>query len=195
MSLVSKAALAALLVVVPSLALAAPLTLGKPAYGGPGCPSGSASTTLSPDRKSLSISFSRFSVEAGGAGGDRLGRKACSLAIPVAVPEGFSVSVLKATYAGYNQLPAGASAQFNAEYFFAGGQGPKFSRSFKGPLVGSFSTGNAVGVTAWSDCGADVILRVNASLLVTSTGAKARAAIDRASVKSAIVYQLDSKAC
>ena len=36
------------------------IALGVPGYGGNGCPAGSASVTLSPDAKSLSIIFDQF---------------------------------------------------------------------------------------------------------------------------------------
>ena len=69
--------------------------LGNPSYGGSGCPQGTASTALSPDAKSLSILFDEYIVEAGGRGGRRTARKACNVAIPVHVPQGFSVSIFK----------------------------------------------------------------------------------------------------
>jgi len=197
MHLFSKVAIALIAAFGPSMSLGASLQLGKPAYGGPGCPAGSASSVLSADRTALSIYFTRFSVEAGGSTGHSLTRKACSLAIPVQVPSGLSVSVLQVDYAGYNQLPVGTSSQFNVEYFFAGGTGPKFTRSFKGPQSGRFTINNALTARSvvWSACGAAVNLRVNASLLVTSPGGRATAAINRANAKAAIVYRLQTRAC
>ena len=47
-------------------AFADDIALGEPGYGGTGCPDGSASVTLSPDAKSLSILFDEYYVEAGG---------------------------------------------------------------------------------------------------------------------------------
>ena len=41
------------------------IQLGYPAYGGNGCPSGTANASLSPDGKSLSIIFDQFVTEAG----------------------------------------------------------------------------------------------------------------------------------
>ena len=69
------------------------IALGNPGYGGTGCPDGTASVTLSPDQKSLSILFDVFVVEAGGATNKSFDRKVCNVAIPVHVPQGISVSV------------------------------------------------------------------------------------------------------
>ena len=79
--------------------------LGEPAYGGTGCPSGTASVTLSPDASSLSLLFDTYTVEAGGNTGKRVDRKGCNIAIPVHVPQGYSVSVFQVDYRGFNSLP------------------------------------------------------------------------------------------
>ena len=50
-------------------ALADTIQLGQPAYGGTGCPAGTASVSLSPDNQAISILFDQYVVEAGGAKG------------------------------------------------------------------------------------------------------------------------------
>ena len=77
------------------------ISLGHPAYGGNGCPNGTASVTLSPDAKSLSIIFDQFLTEAGPSSGRTLDRKSCNIAVPVHVPNGFSISVLAVDYRGF----------------------------------------------------------------------------------------------
>ena len=86
----------ALFSLLSTSAMSDDIYLGEPGYGGNGCPAGSASVTLSPDLKSLSILFDEFIVEAGGVDGKTLGRKSCNIAIPVHVPQGMSVSILTA---------------------------------------------------------------------------------------------------
>ena len=118
----------ALLLALSILAISLPayaqtgLRLGKASYGGTGCPAGTAAVALSADKKSLSLRFDRYQVAAGGS--RSFDRKSCNLAIPLSVPQGISVSVVAVDYRGVNRLPAGAKAQFRAEYFFAGGRGP-----------------------------------------------------------------------
>ncbi|HZY67241.1 MAG TPA: DUF4360 domain-containing protein, partial [Devosia sp.] len=100
-------AIAALLIgsSVAGASYADDIALGEPGYGGTGCPDGSASVTLSPDAKSLSILFDEYYVEAGGSTNKSLDRKSCNIAIPVHVPQGLSVSILNIDYRGYNSLP------------------------------------------------------------------------------------------
>ena len=185
--------LALTLIALALPASAAAPKLGKPSYGGPGCPTGTASVLAGND--SISIRFDRYQVAAGGPSGKSFDRKACSLSIPVTVPAGKSVAVIAVSYAGYNRLPAGASSQFSIEQFLAGGTGPVFSRSFKGPQTGRF-TASSDAALVWSACGGGVTLRTNSSLLVRASGGQAASASIRAQdVKTAIVYRLRWKNC
>ncbi len=174
------------------------IALGEPGYGGTGCPDGSASVTLSPDAKSLSILFDEYYVEAGGSTNKRLDRKSCNIAIPVHVPQGLSVSILTIDYRGYNSLPAGARSVFNVEYFFAGQRGPRFSKTFHGELDKDYLITNKLQASAlvWSACGADVNLRTNSSIRVqTRQNKEALATVDSEDINAAIKYQLQWKRC
>ncbi len=190
-------------VVIASLACAAfsynDIRLGEPGYGGTGCPSGTASTTLSPDAKSLSIIFDEFMVEAGDSVGKRMARKSCNIAIPVHVPQGMSVSIVDVDYRGYVSVPKGGSARFSAEYFFAGQRGPRFTKNFRGTFDDDYFFQNTLGLygMVWSPCGADVNLRVNASMLAKSNRYydDALATVDSADFKAGLVYHLQWKQC
>ena len=174
------------------------IALGQPGYGGTGCPDGTASVTLSPDAKSLSILFDEYYVEAGGATNKSFNRKSCNIAIPVHVPQGLSVSVLNIDYRGYNSLPKGATSTFNVEYFFAGTKGPKFSKTFNGSLDKDYLITNKLKASAmvWSRCGADVNLRTNSSIRVrTKQNKEALATVDSQDIRAAIVYKLQWKKC
>jgi hypothetical protein len=174
------------------------ITLGTPGYGGTGCPGGSVSATLSPDATSLSLLFDSYVVEAGGDTGKTFDRKACNVAIPVHVPQGLSIAVLAIDYRGYNNFQAGSNSQFNVEYFFAGARGPTFSKTFNGPKDENYLIQNKLTAqtTVWSACGADVNLRTNSSIRVTTKQNKqALATVDSEDVSAAIVYQLQWKKC
>lgn len=174
------------------------IALGIPGYGGTGCPGGSVSATLSPDAKSLSLLFDSYIVEAGGDTGKSFDRKSCNVAIPVHVPQGLAVSILAIDYRGYNNVPAGANSQFNVEYFFAGTRGPTFRRTFNGPKNEDYLIRNRLTAQSivWSACGADVNLRTNSSIRVSTTGNKqALATVDSEDVSAAIIYQLQWKRC
>lgn len=179
-------------------AFADDISLGEPGYGGTGCPAGTVSVTLSPDAKSLSLLFDQYQVAVGGDSGKSFDRKSCNIAIPVRVPQGLSVSILKIDFRGFNHLPQSASSQFNVEYFFAGTRGPTFQRRFRGPLDEDYLINNELTVQAivWSGCGADVNLRTNSSMRVQTVGNReAMASIDSEDVSAGIIYQLQWRSC
>jgi len=174
------------------------ISLGEPGYGGSGCPDGTVSVTLSPDHKSLSLLFDQYQLSAGGDTGRSFDRKSCNIAIPVHVPQGLSVSILKVDFRGFNHLPQSATSQFNVEYFFAGTRGPAFQRRFRGPLDEDYLINNQLTAEAviWSGCGADVNLRTNSSMkLSTVSNREAMASIDSEDINAAIVYQLQWRSC
>jgi hypothetical protein len=186
-----------------SLLLGAPafaddISLGVPGYGGTGCPDGTVSATLSPDAKSLSLLFDQYQVSVGGTTGKSFDRKSCNIAIPVHVPQGLSVSVLKIDFRGFNHLPSSATSQFNVEYFFAGTRGPAFQQIFRGVLDEDYLINNSLRAEAivWSGCGADVNLRTNSSMRVkTALNKEAMSSIDSEDVNAGIIYQLQWRKC
>lgn len=174
------------------------IALGDPGYGGTGCPAGTVSATLSPDAKSLSLIFDEYYVEAGGETNKSFERKSCNIAIPVHVPQGYSVSVFAIDFRGYNNIPTGGNTQFNVEYFFAGIKGPKFTKTWNGPVDSDYLIQNQLTATAvvWSACGADVNLRTNSSIRVqTKQNKEALASVDSQDVSAGIIYQLQWKQC
>ena len=90
---------------------AAGISLGKPGYGGNGCPAGTADVALGAGGKTLTLRFDSYQASAGGSSGKSLDRKTCNLAIPVKVPAGKSVSIIAIDFRGQSRLPAGASAR------------------------------------------------------------------------------------
>lgn len=176
------------------------LRLGEASYGGTGCPAGTASVTVSPNQDAISILFDNFVAEAGNTTGRRLDRKACSISIPVQVPNGYSVAVFQTDYRGFNLIPgAGAYTQLDTEYFWAGVRGPKFSRRFSGPQTDNYTQSNGViaSTLVWTPCGASVNLRVNSSIMAMSNGAMSQTmmTVDSADVTSGLLYHLQWRRC
>jgi hypothetical protein len=173
--------------------------LGIPSYGGNGCPAGTASANLSPDSKELSILFDQYVAEAGKQVGRSFDRKACNLSIPIKVPNGYSLSVYKVDYRGFNDLPRGASSTFSVEYFFAGRSGPRYSKSFYGQISSDYLLSNEIVASAlvWSECGAEVNLRTNASMFVrtNTNGDQAMSTVDSMDVSSGLIYHVQLRRC
>jgi hypothetical protein len=174
------------------------IALGDPQYGGTGCPAGSASVALSPDNSALSILFDQYVVEAGGS--KSFDRKNCNIAIPVHVPNGYSVSVIAIDYRGFVGIPSGGRAQLNVDYFLAGnGRGVRTTKTFRGPYSEDYLKSDSLGLQAivWSGCGADTILRANTTMLVQSNGRRemAMGTVDSADVQAGLVYHLQWRSC
>lgn len=183
-----------------SLANAQEIQLGTPQYGGNGCPAGTASVTMSPDQQSLSILFDSYIAEAGRTTDRRVDRKSCNIAVPVRVPQGYSVALINVDYRGFNVVPSGgAYTRINADYFWAGARGPTFNKTFVGPLNDNFifSNGLVARSVVWTPCGADLNLRVNSSIMAQANTRmdQTMIGVDSTDVSSGIVYHVQWRRC
>lgn len=168
------------------------VTIEKVGYAGNGCPSGSASVVLAPDKKSVSVLFDEYIAEAGGQGQRTFDRKKCDIAFGLKIPSGISVSLIDADYRGFQDLPHGASATFQRDYFFAGSRGPSLTQRWRGQRSGDFDIRDRLDVFAnvWSACGADVILRSKTAATVrTQRGREALMMVDSADLTAKTVYR------
>jgi Domain of unknown function (DUF4360) len=174
------------------------LRLGTPSYGGTGCPGGSVGVAVAPDQKSISMLFDSYVVMAGG--GQAFDRKVCNIAIPIHVPQGFSVSVVGIDYRGFTGLPSGGRAQLAVNYFLANNpNGFRTTKTFYGPMTAEYLKSDSLGVVAqvWTACGADTILRANTSMLVqtNSRSDQAMATVDSADISAGLIYHLQWRRC
>ena len=180
-------------------ALAQGLKLGAAAYGGTGCPSGSASVMVSPDETAVSILFDSYVAEAGYTTNRSVDRKSCNITIPVSVPQGYTVSIFQVDYRGFNSVPVGASTRFDAEYFWAGSRGPRLTKLFRGPVIDNYTLTDELLATTlvWAPCGASVNLRVNTSMVAQSNSQfdQTLGTVDSADITSGLIYHLKWKRC
>jgi len=192
------------LIVLAAMVLAtaaeAQVSLGQPAYGGTGCPAGSASATLTDDGSVLSILFDQFVVEAGNTTGRRIDRKNCSLRIPVNVGQGYQVALIAFDYRGFVAVPWGGQAVFDASYAYIGQPTPvRFSKTFGGGANQNYSVKNELisTTTTWSPCGRQVMLEANASMRVMSNSSmqQAMASIDSVDVTAGLLYKVQWRRC
>jgi hypothetical protein len=174
------------------------LELGTPSYGGTGCPDRSVAASLSPGNTALTLLFDEYVVEAG-SNGKSLDRKSCNLSIPIRVPQGYSMSVLKVDYRGYVFVPRGGRAVFDVEYFFAGSRGPRISEVMSGPTDRNYMITDELLARAvvWSACGAETNLRINTGLRVQTNRQRddAIATLDSTDVDTKVIYHLQWKRC
>lgn len=166
----------------------APFQFDAPTYFGSGCPDGSVQVIVpdfgGEDLTTLTVLFSEYSAQTS----DALLRErvSCNMALPIHVAPGLSVGIFKVDYRGYAYVPSSTSsskstAQFYAEYFFAGQQGPKKTRTYGGSKYGYddlFFETDQVGAIAWSPCGGTTNFRINTSL----SASKSKAGADDVSI-------------
>lgn len=179
--------------------------IGIPTYDGTGCPSGTVSATLSPDATALSLIFDKFSVEAGKAANNApADQKSCTFEIPMTLPAGYSVTVLRLDYRGYHSLPAGALATFRSTFGFQDFArnhrlGNNLLQIFHGPSDGDFFVSQDATVSEWSACSGSIQLRLNTALGLQSNpkGELATVSIDSADMtgERQLQYVLAWKQC
>ena len=192
--------LVTLATLVLALSAEAQIKLGQPSYGGNGCPAGSASVSITEDGKTMSVLFDQFSAEAGNTTGRRIDRKSCNLRVPIKVPQGYSVALIGIDYRGFNAIPgSGAYTEFNAEYFYAGSRGPRFTRRFQGPQSNEYLINNKLIATnlVWSQCGAEVIFGINAAAtaMANTQMQQTMMIVDSADITAGLLYQFSWRRC
>jgi hypothetical protein len=187
-TLLAASTLFAALQFVATPASAQPVQIKGANYGGSGCPAGSASVNVSPDGQELTILFDQFIAQ----GSNPLqSRKSCNLSIPIQVPQGFQVSLYDADYRGY--VAPRTRANLRAEYFFAGGRGPVFSRTFNGETDYDVRDSLATVADVWSACGDSLNMRVNAALTARGEGQATVDSFDLA--HRGLVYHVKYRRC
>jgi hypothetical protein len=147
--------------------------LGMPIISGTGCTSNNTSVALSQDGQALSVLFDDFRAEAGNGTSQEV--KTCTLVIPIDIPKGISLTIVKADYRGFNSLPKRTRAEFTTQYQFDGNNGNETRRSskFKGPENDEFYDSNSIHTK--SLCGGKRALKLNMNLSVWTNSQQDRA--------------------
>lgn len=172
-----------------------PVEIVDAAYGGSGCPQGTASVILAGN--AVAILFDEYVVAT--SYGDSMDRKSCNYAIALRVLPGYTVSLTAIDYRGFADIPWGGSGRLYAEYFWAGQSGPVHTRAFPGGYLGDWIEIDFVSAGVWSACGGEVIARNNTSIFVrksSPTSAQdAELAVDSLDMEAGIIYFFDWDAC
>ncbi len=189
-------------VLLSGLAAQAQISLGNPAYGGTGCPAGSASVSLTQDQQTLSILFDSFVVQAPTLQGAAFDRKNCNLRIPVRVGSGYQVALIAFDYNGFAGIPSGGRGQFEARYAYVGQARPAiFRKTFMGPQVQNYSLKNELISTTidWTPCstGQDLMMVVDANILAMTNNRQdaTQLSIDSVDVQTGLLYKYQIRRC
>ncbi|MFC5509852.1 DUF4360 domain-containing protein [Massilia jejuensis] len=182
--------------------LAGLTTLGLPAHAAQdGCPAGSYSVVVSPDRTTLSILFDKFNIDGNpSAGGRSVQSKACTISHPLDLPANMSLGVYKVDYRGFAKLDPAQQAYLEVQYALGphgNGHGRVFRRKIKGAHEGDyfFTENIGAGQMKRAGCGMHARLDVKLSLTLSGSG-EAMASLDSTDAKgAAMIYHLDLRKC
>ncbi|KAM7188399.1 protein of unknown function (DUF4360) domain containing protein [Rhypophila sp. PSN 637] len=168
-------------------------------FSGNGCPQGSVSTSISPDKTVITFGFDRFQTYIGPGVSPAEKTKNCQLHLNLKYPGGFQFSVVESTYHGYAQLDKGVTGTFYSTYYFSqdapattttqtsisgGGiwaQGQVYTKADKIPTASYI----------YSPCGASGILNVNNRIALTSTNSTATGTVSDDDATVAFTQQVN----
>jgi Domain of unknown function (DUF4360) len=194
--------LLALAVLALGLTAEAQIRLGQPAYGGTGCPAGTASVSITDDQSILSILFDAFVAQAPSPQGAAFDRKSCNLRIPVSVGPGYQVALVAFDYRGFAAIPVGGRGAFEARYAYVGQRTPAvFRKNFAAGVVDNYSLKNELISTSvdWTPCstGRDLMLTVDANILAMTNQQRqaANVSIDSVDVSAGLLYAIQLRRC
>jgi hypothetical protein len=146
-------------------------------FSGNGCPQGTVSTSISPDKTVVTFGFDGFQTYIGPSVPANQKTKNCQLHLSLKYPGGFQFSVVESTYHGYAQLDPGVTGTFYSTYYFSQDASATTTTqtSIQGGGVwaqGQVYTKNDKIPTAsfiFSPCGANGILNINNRIALTTT--------------------------
>lgn len=136
---------------------------------GSGCPTGSYTTAISPDKTAFTVAYSKYTAQAGPGVTSTDNRRNCQLMVWVHVPSGFTYAIAAADYRGYGNLAKGATAVEQASYYFQGNPQTAYkSHSFSGPMDDNWQTRDETDAPSLSflPCGEIRYLNINTELRV-----------------------------
>ena len=169
-------------------------------HGGTGCPQGTARAILSQDAQEIAVFFDAYSADSGERSSG-ISRKSCNLGVGLSVPPGLTASLISFDFRGFYDVPKQGRATLRSSYFFAGDAiGENFSRSWGNADFGvssEFFQRDEFPWARYSDCGDDVIARVNSSILAQSSpdGSGTLVQVDTLDGAAEYVYHLQWATC
>ncbi|CAG8949050.1 hypothetical protein HYFRA_00002179 [Hymenoscyphus fraxineus] len=172
------------------------ITIVSASSSGNGCPQGTVSTTLSPDKTLITFGFDAFQAYIGPAAAQADKTKQCQLHLSLKYPGGFQYAITDATYHGYARLDAGVTGNFLSTYYFS--QSASSTCTTKSSISGAswvngdvYTKHDEVETTAtiWSPCGDTGLLNINNRIALTSTNTKASGEISNDDATVAFTHQ------
>ncbi|KAJ3269548.1 hypothetical protein HDV01_001310 [Terramyces sp. JEL0728] len=145
-------------------------------YGGSGCPQGSSSAYITPDRSAFHIEFAHLTASSGNGTKITDSRKNCQVSVEFDYEAGWQFSLAGVGFTGTLNLQPGVTAVEKTSYYFQGeSDTANFAHTFTGPAQGDFNLVDIVPLDqpVWSGCTNDVGLEINTKVQIvnsTTTG-------------------------
>ncbi|KAF6816099.1 secreted protein [Colletotrichum musicola] len=170
-------------------------------FSGSGCPQGSVSTIISPDRTVITFGFDRFQTYIGPGLPLAERTKNCALHLSLKYPGGFQFAVVESTYHGYAQLDEGVTGTFYSTYFFS--QDASSTTTTQTSIAGGgiwldgqvYTKQDSIPTASliWAPCGATGILNVNNRIALTTRNPQAYGSITDDDATVAFTQQINVK--
>jgi len=168
-------------------------------FSGNGCPQGTVSTNISPDKTVITFGFDQFQTYIGPGISPTEKSKNCQLHLSLKYPGGFQFSVLDSTYHGYAQLDQGVTGNFYSTYYFS--QDAQATTTTQTSIAGGgiwadgqvYTKNDKIPTASYiySPCGATGILNINNRIALTSTNASASGLITDDDATVAFTQQIN----
>ncbi|KAK4117411.1 hypothetical protein N656DRAFT_35355 [Canariomyces notabilis] len=168
-------------------------------FSGSGCPQGTVSTSISPDKTVITFGFDAFQTEIGPGTKMTDRTKNCQLHLNLKYPGGFQFAVVESTYHGYAQLETGVTGNFYSTYYFS--QDAQATTTTQTSITGGgiwaegqvYTKADKIPTASYiySPCGASGILNINNRIALTSTNSSASGFITDDDATVAFTQQLN----
>lgn len=145
---------------------------------GSGCPVGTVTAEISPDRQALTLVFADFDAAVGPDVDPARSSEFCNVSVLLDYPGGWSYSLISSDYFGRANLGAGVIGRQQATYWFQGAFSRRatFSTILQGPFVGDYIRRDLLDTEAfvWSPCGTRRSMNINSNVLVSLVNPEGR---------------------
>ncbi len=166
------------------------------------CNGGSYSIIHSPNGATLSVLFDHFVVESGGSTPNSLSTRTCTLDIPLALPDGYSLGIYRVDYRGFAQLSDKQFFELSVLYNLGeSSNGRRFQRKLKDAYSANFLFTENIGAGLMKHVGCGENAKLSVSLALSIDG-KASSSLAMAGLDSldgaphgGLVYHFEYKKC
>ncbi|KAK4243441.1 hypothetical protein C7999DRAFT_36220 [Corynascus novoguineensis] len=168
-------------------------------FSGNGCPQGTVSTSISPDKTVITFGFDAFQTYIGPGISPAERSKNCQLHLNLKYPSGFQFAVLESTYHGYAQLEEGVTGTFYSTYYFS--QDAPATTTTQTSITGGglwadgqvYTKADQIPTASYifSPCGANGILNINNRIALSSSNSSAFGMITDDDATYALTQQIN----